>query len=142
VPINRQAARTNYVNGAANNAQKLVDNFVARAGKVDAARSDAAETLFAQRIQQAIAAKSRQKALARVSEADMNAAMTASGASNYRTGTQRGAEKQISRVEPYFAALDSLEGKLPARTADPMQNLMNRAGAVVKVMVETKKRIG
>jgi len=140
--INRVSAKNNYITGAANNAQKLVDNFVARSGKIDAARSDAAEKLWAERLQQAIQAKSRQKALARVSEQDMNAAMLASGAQNYRTGTARSADKQITRAEPYYAALDALEGKFPARTSDPMANLMNRAGLVVKTLVEVKKRVG
>lgn len=140
--IDRQAAKQNYVAGASNNAEKLVNNYVKTSGKLDAAKSEAAEKLYAENVAKAIANKSRQKGLNKVSEQDMNAAMSASGASNYRTGTSRGADKQASRVEPYYAALDSLEGKYPARTSDPMQNLINRAGLVVKTLSETKKRIG
>lgn len=140
--IDRTAAKANYKTGASNNAEKLVSNYVKTTGKLDAAKSDAAEKLYAENVAKAIAEKRRQKALGRVSESDMNAAMTATGAQNYRSGTERGADKQSKNVEPYYAALDALEGKLPARTSDPMANLMNRAGAVVKTMVETKKRIG
>lgn len=140
--IDRTAAKANYVSGASNNAEKLVQNYVKQTGKLDAAKSDAAEKLYADKVAQAIANKSRQKGLNKVSESDMNAAMQATGAQNYRSGTGRSADKQSKNVEPYYAALDALEGKLPARTADPMANLMNRAGAVVKTMVETKKRIG
>ncbi len=140
--IDRQAAKTNYVAGASNNAQKLVDNYVNTPGKLDAAKSDAAEQLFAAKIQAAVAQKSRQKGLQKVSESEMNAAMTATGATNYRSGTQRSADKQAKNVEPYYAALDGLDGKYPARTADPMQNLTNRAGLVVKTLSELKKRIG
>ncbi len=140
--IDRTAAKANYVSGASNNAEKLVKNYIAQTGKLDAAKSDAAEKLYADKVAQAIANKSRQKGLNRVSESDMNAAMQATGAQNYRSGTSRSSDKQAKNVEPYYAALDALEGKLPARTADPMQNLINRAGAVVKTMVETKKRVG
>lgn len=140
--IDRSAAKANYVQGASNNAEKLVNNYVKTPGKLDAAKSDTAEKLYADKVAQAIANRSRQKGLQKVSEQDMNAAMAATGAQNYRSGTGRSAEKQAKNVEPYYAALDALEGKLPARTADPMANLMNRAGAVVKTMVETKKRVG
>lgn len=140
--IDRTAAKQNYVQGASNNAEKLVSNYVKTPGKLDAAKSDTAEKLYADKVAQAIANRSRQKGLQKVSEQDMNAAMAATGAQNYRSGTGRSAEKQARNVEPYYAALDALDGKLPARTADPMANLMNRAGAVVKTMVETKKRVG
>lgn len=140
--IDRNAAKENYKSGASNNAEKLVKNYVGTTGKLDAAKSDAAEKLYAEKMAAAVANKSRQKGLLKVSESDMNAAMLASGANNYRSGTSRGADKQSKNVEPYYAALDALEGKLPARTSDPMQNLINRAGAVVKTMVETKKRVG
>lgn len=93
-------------------------------------------------MQQVIANKSRQKGLANVSEADMNAAMTRSGAQNYRSGTTNNADKQAKNVEPYYAALDSLEGKYPAKTADGMTNLTQRAGLVVKTLQDLKKRIG
>lgn len=140
--IDRTAAKANYVQGASNNAEKLVKNYTSRTGKLDAAKSDGAEQLYAAKVQAAIANKSRQKGLQKVTESDMNAAMTATGAQNYRSGTGRSAEKQAKNVEPYYAALDGLEGKYPARTADPMQNLTNRAGLVVKTLSDLKKRIG
>jgi hypothetical protein len=140
--IDRASAKSNYISGASNNAEKLVKNYTSTTGKVDAARSDSAEKLWAEQIQKAIAAKTRQKALAKVSESDMNAAMTARGASAYRTGTAAGADKQARNVEPYYAALDGLEGKYPAKTSDPMANLMNRAGLVVKTLSDLKKRVG
>lgn len=140
--INRQDAKANYVQGASNNAEKLVKNYIAQPGKLDAAKSDAAEQLYAAKLQAAIANKSRQKGLGRVTEGEMNAAMQATGANNYRNGTSRSADKQSKNVEPYYAALDGLQGKFPARTADPMANLLNRAGLVVKTLSDLKKRIG
>ena len=73
--IDRAAAKANYVQGASNNAEKLVKNYVNQTGKLDAAKSDAAEKLYADKVAQAIANKSRQKGLNKVSESDMNAAM-------------------------------------------------------------------
>lgn len=140
--IDRIAAKTNYVNGASNNAEKLVTNYVKRTGKLDAAKSASAESLWAAKIQAAIAQKARVKGLEKVTESEMNAAMQASGAGNYRAGTARSADKQARNSEPYLAALDGLEGKYPAKTADPMANLTNRAGLVVKTLSELKKRIG
>jgi hypothetical protein len=140
--IDRTAAKANYVSGASNNADKLVKNYVATPGKLDAARSDAAEKLYAEKTQAAISNKTRQKSLNKVNESDMNTAMQATGAANYRSGTGRAADKQAKNVEPYYAALDSLEGKYPARTADPMANLTNRAGLVVKTLSDLKKRQG
>jgi len=48
----------------------------------------------------------------------------------------KASQKQVDGYRPYREALISLD--LPARVADPMQNLINRAGAVVKTMVDTK----
>jgi len=49
-------------------------------------------------------------------------------------------DKQVSNWRPYRDALTAVD--LPARTADPMANLMNRAGAVVKAMVDKKAEVG
>jgi hypothetical protein len=140
--IDKNAAKQNYVTGSANNSQKLVTNYVKKTGKLDAAKSDSAEALWAAKIQQAIANKSRQKGLAGTTENAMNSAMTARGGTNYASGTAANADKQATNVAPYLDALDSLEGKYPARVADGMQNLTNRAGLVVKTLQALKKSIG
>jgi hypothetical protein len=46
-------------------------------------------------------------------------------------------QKQVDGYRPYREALISLD--LPPRVADPMQNLMNRAGAVVQAMTQVKR---
>jgi hypothetical protein len=46
-------------------------------------------------------------------------------------------EKQIAGFRPYKAALESVT--LPARTADPETNVMNRVIPIVRAMVDTKK---
>ncbi len=140
--IDRTAAKANYISGASANADKLVKNYIATPGKLDAARSESAERLYAEKVQQAIANKSRQKALGKVNESDMNAKMSAVGATNYRSGTRDNADKQAKNVEPFYAGLDGLTGKYPARTADPMANIDNRVKLVAKTLIEIKKRLG
>jgi len=49
-------------------------------------------------------------------------------------------DKQVTGYRPYREALSALT--LPPRTTDPMQNLINRAGAVVDTMVKTKAAQG
>lgn len=49
-------------------------------------------------------------------------------------------DKQVIGYRPYREALAALT--LPPKTTDPMQNLINRAGAVVETMVKTKAAQG
>ena len=49
-------------------------------------------------------------------------------------------DKQVTGYRPYREALQALT--LPPKTTDPMQNLINRAGAVVDTMVKTKQAQG
>lgn len=138
--IDRAKFKERYVSGASANADKLVENYTKTTGKLDAAKSDQAEANYAAKTSAAIANKSRQKSLGKVSESDMNAAMVAKGGTAYRSGTAAAADKTLARVEPYLATLDNL--KLPARTADPMQNIDNRVKGVAKALLDTKKRVG
>lgn len=142
MPINRSNLKDDYVKGASAAADKLVRNFIATPGKVDAARSEAAESLYAEKTAAAIANKSRQKGLSKVTESQVNAAMQASGAAGYRAGTSRSADKQVQRVTPYLDALDRLESAYPARTSDPLQNVINRVGLIATTLSDLKKSQG
>jgi len=139
--IDRKAFKDDYVRGTSANADKLVRNYTKKTGKLDAAKSDAAEALYAEKIQRAVDKKLRQKALGRLTEDDLNKGMERSGATNFRAGTAAKADKMLDNVEPYLSALDGLEGKYPPRSADRMQNLINRAGLVVETLGAVKDRI-
>lgn len=141
MPIDRSNFKEDYVKGTSANADKLVRNYVKKTGKLDAAMSDEAEALYAEKIQKAISNKTRQKALGKISESDMNAGMQATGASAYRNKTAAKVDKMMRNVEPYLDALDSLEGRLPPRTADRMANLTNRAGMVVQTLGDLKDKL-
>lgn len=137
--IDRTKAKERYVSGASANAEKLVENYVAQPGKLDAAKSDQAEKNYADQVSKAVAGKYRQKALGRLTEADLNAGMREKGASAYRSGTNAAKDTWAEEVEPHLATLDNL--KLPARTTDPMQNIDNRVKGVARALIETKKRV-
>ncbi len=141
MPIDRSAFKEDYLNGTRNNAEKLVRNYVNRRGKLDAAASDEAEDLYREKLEAALAARKRQKALQRISEEDMNKGMRETGAAAYKAKTKLKVDKLLKNVEPYLDVLDSLEGRLPPRTADPMENLINRAGAVVTALHEKKREL-
>lgn len=141
MPIDRSAFKDDYVRGTSANADKLVKNYTRKTGKLDAAASDEAEALYAEKIQRAISKKSRQKGLNRITEADMNKGMEATGAAAYRNKTAAKVDKMMTNVEPYLDALDGLEGRLPPRTADRMANLMNRAGMVVETLGNLKDKL-
>lgn len=141
MPIDRNAFKDDYVRGTSANADKLVTNYTRKTGKLEAASSDEAEALYAEKIQRAISRKSRQKGLSRITEADMNEGMKATGAAAYRNKTAAKVGKMMSNVEPYLDALDGLEGRLPPRTADRMANLMNRAGMVVETLGNLKDKL-
>ena len=49
-------------------------------------------------------------------------------------------DKQVANYRPYREALLSVD--LPAKVADPMQNLINRAGAIVQALVNKKAELG
>ena len=52
---------------------------------------------------------------------------------------KQASQKQIEGFRPYREALQAVD--LPPRTADPMTNLINRAGAVVQAMVDKKREV-
>lgn len=136
--IDRISFKEDYKKGTREGASKLVRNYVNKKGKLEAAASDSAEDLWREKIEAAAAARKRQKALRNVSESDMNAGMMATGEAAYKAKTAAKADKMLSNVEPYLKELDNLEGKLPPRTSDPMENLVNRAGMVVMALHNKK----
>ncbi len=99
----------------------------------------AAEGLYAQRTQEAISSGRRAKALASVSEQDWQNAAAGKGAARIGEGMNAGKEKRSRNFEPYRQAI--ADTTLPERTADPMTNVTNRVGGMVKALVDKKKEI-
>ena len=104
----------------------LVDGYVARTDKVARMASDEAQTNFEAAMRDKKVLERRQKKLKGLSEEDLNNAMRTKGAARYAEGTAASAEKALRNVEPFLKEIDKIVTKLPARTRDPRQNVMDR----------------
>jgi hypothetical protein len=112
---------------------------IANADWVDPAKSDAAESLYGTKVQQAATNKTRQKAIAKLTNAAWLTPAQGKGAQRIAAGFTAGITKWGTNWAPYGQALAALN--LPPRQADGMANLQNRAGAVVQAMITTKQQI-
>ena len=99
----------------------------------------AAEPLYKAKMEEALAAGRRAKALAQVTDEDWRRGAMEKGAARIGPGMSAGAGKQAKNWAPYHDTLASLE--LPARSADPMANVTARVGGVVQALVNKKKEI-
>ncbi|MCD6422345.1 hypothetical protein J7L13_03295 [bacterium] len=103
------------------------------------ATSDEAEELWKAKLQEAIAAERRKKALAHVSNEEWKSKALKLGKNRIGEGIRNAADKQKKGFAPYHEALSSLE--LPPKTVDPMANIDNRLKKVVETLVNKKKEI-
>ena len=103
------------------------------------ASSAEAEELYGQKVQEAVAAKRRQKAVGQVSNAEWQAAAANKGSARIAAGMTAGADKRTRNFEPHRAAIEGVS--LPARSTDPIANVDNRVKPIVQAFVDTKKAI-
>ena len=126
-----------YVDGAAKAPERYKSGIRNTTGWKDKAASAEAEALYAAKMQEAISAKRRQRALEGVSEEEWKNNAINKGDAVIGRRMQEAADKQQRNWAPYGEALRNTE--LPPRSADPMQNVTNRVGAVVQALVAKKK---
>jgi len=102
------------------------------------AKGVAAEDLYQQKLQESMADRRRAKNLAKVTDSEWKASAKDKGASRIGPG-MRAAEGDfrggIAGVLNELAGID-----LPARTADPEQNVINRVLPIAKRLSDWKKR--
>jgi len=103
------------------------------------ASSEAAESLWNQKIAEAAAAKRRQKAVSAVSNSEWQGKAANVGAARIGQGMTANADKRTRNFEPYRSAIEGVS--LPDRTADAMANVDARVKPIVSALVETKKGI-
>jgi len=103
------------------------------------ASSEAAESLWNQKIAEAAAAKRRQKAVSQISNAEWQNKAANVGAARIGQGMTAGADKRTRNFEPYRSAIEGVS--LAPRSADPMANVDARVKPIVSALVETKKSI-
>ncbi len=127
-----------YKTGVAAKSQKWLDHTLAAQGVAAAAKSDAAETQYAAKVNLAITNKLRQKGLAAITDEDIKAGVRAAGAGGYSTGAQRKADKFQKKFARFAARINSVLPTLPAKTTDPLSNLANRAGPIVTALHDEK----
>ncbi len=84
--------------------------------------------------------KRRESGISKVSDDSWRTDTVNKGKNIIGARMQAASGKQVAGYRPYREALSSLD--LPPRTADPMQNLISRAGAVVQTQVNVKKQLG
>ena len=126
--------QNNYKAGVGAKAQKWYDHFTSTTGIADAARSDAAETRYAAKMQQVIGNKQRQKGLAGITDSDIKASVLAGGSSVYSTPAQAKSAKYVRKFTPYVETINSAVASLPAKTADPIANVDNRVKPIVTAL--------
>lgn len=103
------------------------------------ASSEAAESLYAEKIAEAVSAKSRQRGVSASSNAEWQGKAASVGATRIGAGMTANADKRTRKFEPFRAAIEGVS--LPPRTADPMANVDARVKPIVSALVETKKSI-
>lgn len=142
MPIDLNDASNEYRTNAPAAAGKLVRRFTQRQGKLAAATSPNAQKAYEEAMRDPAVLQRRQKNLAKLSEEDLNRAMSEKGASAYANGVTAGADKWQKGFQPYASTIDAARANLPARSRDPMANLTNRAGPIVKALSDQKKKQG
>lgn len=80
----------------------------------------------------------RTAGLNKVSDAEWKAKASSLGVQRIASGMQNAAQKQADNYEPIAEALRNVT--LPARSADPMQNIDNRVKPIVAAAVGARKR--
>jgi hypothetical protein len=140
-PPSEQELASDYAAGVAAKASKWLRRTLAATGVADAAKSEAAESSYAQAMSAAIANKQRQKGLAGVSDSDIKAGVNAAGAGGYSQGATRKAAKMAKKAKPYVDEAVRIANSLPPRGADAASNVTSRV-IPIAVGLQQKKRGG
>lgn len=137
--INLQQAADNFEAGATAAAPRWKENFLATTGMAEAAKSDEAQQAYEAKMNDPEILKLRQKRLQGLNDEDFKAKVRVSGAALYSQGVRGTKQKWAKNFAPIAAAINSAVASLPARSSDPMANLMNRAGPVIMAAHEAAK---
>jgi len=140
--VSGEEFKNDYVTGASNASTKLVDRYTRKTGKLDAAKSDAAQKNFEAAMKDPAVLKRRQTRLAKLTEDDLNRAMIEKGGSAYAAGVQTAGDKWATNVTPYLQKQEEIKRSLPARSRDPVQNVTQRVVPFAKGLNDLKKQRG
>jgi gas vesicle protein len=140
--IDASAALEEYKARVAASGEKLVRNYTKRTDKLTKAASDSAQRAYVAAMSDPKVQARRQKKLRQLSESDLNSAMEAVGATTYATNAAAKADKWAKNVAPFLQELDNVVSKLPDRTRDPAQNVVNRVVPIAKALSAKKDALG
>ncbi len=139
MPIDLALWEERYKKGTQNNAEFWKSQTLKTPSWQAKAVSEDAENLYSAKVTAAIANKSRQKGVQKVSDGEWKGSVTATPSTTYSTATQTKAPKARKNFAPAAAVIDAAQAALPARVADGHQNLVNRAGPIVDALIAYKK---
>jgi hypothetical protein len=97
------------------------------------------QTLYEEQMRRDEILRRRASGIEKVSDETWRSETINKGKNVIGTRMKQASAKQVAGFRPYREALLGVE--LPPRTADPMQNLINRAGAVVEALVRKKEEL-
>ena len=97
----------------------------------------AGQGLYEERMRDPEVLSKRARSLERVNEAEWKNNAATKGSQRIAGGMQAGAAKQAANYEPIAQALRSVN--LPARSADPMQNIDARVKPIVQAAVNASR---
>lgn len=100
----------------------------------------AGQKVYEEKMRMAEILARRAKNISKVSDSEWRKATIDKGRNVIGARMKAAAPKQQANWAPYRSALEALT--LPDRTADGMANFLNRGGAVVKAMMDTKAAQG
>jgi len=126
-----------YGDGATRAPSKYKEKVMRNTSWKERAGSADAENLYGQKVQQAVAERSRQKGLEGVTQEEWRSKASNVGAARIGQGMQNAVGKQAANYEKTRQAFAALE--LPAKTADPMANIDNRLKKVVQTAIDANK---
>ena len=97
------------------------------------------QDLYVEQMQKADILARRASGIEKVSDETWRSDTISKGRNIIGARMKAASGKQVAGFRPYREALLAVD--LPAKTSDPMQNLINRAGAVVQAMVDKKAEL-
>jgi len=131
-------AKANYA-GSSSEAVRRWKQEIPKAEWKAASLSAGAVDLHRVKTIEALDAGRREKGIEAVSDAEWRSRTLSKGGSTMASAMNQSADKWAAKTQPYLDAMKSVD--LPAKTADPMQNIDNRQKPVVQALVDTKKQI-
>ncbi len=96
------------------------------------------QDLYVQQMQNQDVLNRRATGLQKVSDAEWKNKASSLGTQRIASGMQGAADKQAANYEPIAEALRNVS--LPARSADPMQNIDNRVKPIVAAAVQASRK--